>query len=133
MYTCQNACLVVCLDEMTYNLEHKIPGESLIFTCTTQEEHEQIDLYKTNKQIRTKIMHVFWEREKGLPTIKDMYKNRTHFEGYSNKLSITITQLTEEDSGVYWCEYEALDNAQNIISTKSSEAVALVIKSECRI
>ncbi|XP_041943678.1 uncharacterized protein LOC121706212 [Alosa sapidissima] len=91
-------------------LEEKVPGEPFSLHCSTQEQQSKLTLYKLSKANNINIMHVFREEsdKEGTPTYHQRYMNRVNFTGPLKDLSIIITNLTEEDSGVYYCKYTTL-------------------------
>lgn len=121
----------MCCFTEKYYLEERVPGESFIFHCSTNISLTHVTLYKGNKQSRTnQVLHVFDKKEGGLqPTYDDKYKNRVNFSGALTYLSVNITDLTEEDSGVYWCQYSGLDENFNVFNIIGNEVVALLVKS----
>ncbi|XP_062389125.1 uncharacterized protein LOC134077494 [Sardina pilchardus] len=110
-------------------LEERFPGESFSLHCSTQEQQEQLELHKISKQKRISVMHVFKDvkTDDKTDTYDDQYKNRVEFTGPLKNLSIIITNLTEEDSGIYYCQYSNEVDGEPIV-IMSNEVVALFVK-----
>lgn len=122
----------MCCFTEKYYLEERVPGESFIFHCSTNISLTHVTLYKGNKQSRTnQILHVFDKKTEGLQTTyEDKYKNRVKLHGAFTYLSVNITDLTEEDSGVYWCQYSGVDKNFDVFNIIGNEVVALLVKSK---
>ncbi|KAL2101261.1 hypothetical protein ACEWY4_003022 [Coilia grayii] len=117
------------LKDKSLSLEDKFLGESFSFTCSTSDEMRNVGVYKSNMaKGKTQIMNVSVKNGDKTSTITNAYEKRLHFTGSMKEMSITITQLIEEDSGIYWCQYSNVTMQGTVVTIDSKEVATLLVK-----
>ncbi|XP_063069716.1 uncharacterized protein LOC134460972 [Engraulis encrasicolus] len=119
-----SVCDSLVLKDKSLVLEDKMPGDNVSFNCSISGVMDNIDVVKGNQQGNVLIMNT----QGRSPTIEPQYRKRISFTRPLNKLSVTITQLTEEDSGIYWCQYSGLTENGDVIKADSKEIITLLVK-----
>ncbi|XP_036406341.1 uncharacterized protein LOC118792559 isoform X2 [Megalops cyprinoides] len=82
-------------------------GDSLTIQCSTTKDNYD-GLYLLGGLDEDTEVFFLYKKSKKL-TIGKKYSSRVKTEGEVNKLTITIANMTEDDSGVYWCKYRYLN------------------------
>ncbi|XP_036382356.1 uncharacterized protein LOC118776245 [Megalops cyprinoides] len=82
-------------------------GDSLTIQCSTTKDNYDGLYLLWGLDEKTEVFFLFKEDKK--LTLGMKYSSRVKTEGEVNKLTITIANMTEDDSGVYWCKYRYLN------------------------
>ncbi|XP_064180242.1 uncharacterized protein LOC135248995 isoform X1 [Anguilla rostrata] len=83
-------------------------GDSLTMQCsTTETDYEGVYLVQGLDEDE-EIFFLFRESMKLTP--REGYESRLRTEGELNNLKITLANMTEDDSSVYWCKYRRRDD-----------------------
>ncbi|XP_014058449.1 uncharacterized protein [Salmo salar] len=108
-------------------LVRKQEGDTMTIHCSTSlPDQENLSVYmRRTKEIE--VLYFYQAREK--LTLHETFKLRLMTNGRLNKMDITITNLTIEDSGVYWCVYSVYKSPKNE-KTEGEGAVLLVVNDE---
>jgi hypothetical protein len=109
-------------------LVRKQEGDTMTIHCRTSlPDQENLSVYmRLTKEILVLYFHQATEKL----TLHERFKLRLTTNGRLNKMDITITNLTIEDSGAYWCVYSVYKKS-NIETTEGEGAVLLVVNGEC--
>ncbi|TNN71023.1 hypothetical protein EYF80_018839 [Liparis tanakae] len=84
-------------------------GENVTLRCTTAgcsgniEMYDGMYLYHTDREKRKQVLYHAGSTEQ--INLEDGYKNRTQKEGSLNNHTISISELTVDDSGLYSCVF----------------------------
>ncbi|KAJ8363482.1 hypothetical protein SKAU_G00123130 [Synaphobranchus kaupii] len=100
-------------------------GQSFTMRCTTTET-DYDGLYVLwglgeNKEV------FFLFAETNRLTEGDGYRGRVQTEGEVNNLQIKIANMTEDDSGVYWCKYRHMNKMTFRLSRTAGNGSTLVV------
>ncbi|XP_071268386.1 uncharacterized protein [Salvelinus alpinus] len=108
-------------------LVRKQEGDTMTINCSTSlPDQENLSVYmRLTKEIQVLYFH---QATKKL-TLHGRFKLRLMTNGSLNKMNITITNLTIEDSGGYWCVYSVYKNTK-LEKTEGEGAVLLVVNDE---
>ncbi|XP_031419650.1 uncharacterized protein LOC116219845 [Clupea harengus] len=83
------------------NVEWRRIGEKIEITCSTDKPNQHaVFLYKSYHQRQS----LFYLLKEGVPSRTVAYKDKVEVTGF-NKLRATISNLTVDDTGVFWCQY----------------------------
>uniref|UniRef100_A0A673XNH7 Ig-like domain-containing protein n=1 Tax=Salmo trutta TaxID=8032 RepID=A0A673XNH7_SALTR len=109
-------------------LVRKQEGDTMTIHCSTSlPDQENLSVYmRWTKEIE--VLYFYQATEK--LTLHERFKLRLMTNGRLNKMDITITNLTIEDSGAYWCVYSVYKTHKNE-KTEGEGAVLLVVNGEC--
>nr|XP_046193768.1 uncharacterized protein LOC124023301 [Oncorhynchus gorbuscha] len=108
-------------------LVRKQEGDTMTIHCRTSlPDQENLSVYmRLTKEILVLYFHQATEKL----TLHERFKLRLTTNGRLNKMDITITNLTIEDSGAYWCVYSVYKKSK-IETTEGEGAVLLVVNDE---
>ncbi|XP_067089415.1 uncharacterized protein [Osmerus mordax] len=108
-------------------------GESFTISCNPSiKKQESLILRARLDKDETQVLNLDL-KTKTFTTIP-VLKHRLNYteNGDPNNLLITISNLTVEDTKIYWCEYIHFDNVSgNILMTDDGESVLLVVDGTC--
>ena len=104
------------------NVEWRRVGEKIEITCSTDKLNQNaVYLYKSYHQRQS----VFYLLKEGVPSRTVAYKDKVEVTGF-NKLRATISNLTVDDTGVFWCQYLRNDG-QKKHETENKEGETLLV------
>ncbi|XP_031419907.1 uncharacterized protein LOC116219906 isoform X2 [Clupea harengus] len=104
------------------NVEWRRVGEKIVITCSTDKPTQSaVYLYKSYHQRQS----VFYLLKEGVPSRTVAYKDKVKVTGF-NKLRATISNLTVNDTGVFWCQYLRHDGPTNH-ETENKEGETLLV------
>ncbi|XP_029584654.1 uncharacterized protein LOC115171724 isoform X1 [Salmo trutta] len=105
-------------------LVRKQEGDTMTIHCSTAlPDQENLSVYmRLTKEIEVLYFHQGNQKF----TLHKRFELRLTPNGKLNKMDITITNLTIEDSGVYWCVYSVYKTPK-IVKTEGEVAVLLVV------
>eukprot|EP00063_Salmo_salar_P074824 XP_014049659.1 PREDICTED: uncharacterized protein LOC106601799 isoform X3 [Salmo salar] len=108
-------------------LVRKQEGDTMTIHCSTSlPDQENLSVYmRLTKEIEVLYFHQGNQKF----TLHKRFELRLTPNGKLNKMDITITNLTIEDSGVYWCVYSVYKSPKNE-KTEGEGAVLLVVNDE---
>ncbi|XP_064171027.1 uncharacterized protein LOC135243265 [Anguilla rostrata] len=101
------------------------PGEGVTLTCsTTLKGQEALTLYKT----LLKPEKVFYLNRDPLQlTVEQPFQGRVATAGEFSALSVTISNLTAIDSGLYWCQYNKYNTHTHQLDECRGESPVTVV------
>ncbi|KAM7372094.1 hypothetical protein PAMP_009289 [Pampus punctatissimus] len=106
-------------------VEWKKVGEQVTIQCKCQSDQEYLFLKKGLEEDQV----LFTTNKKH--TISPQFADRLQLNGQILNLDILITNLTLNDTGLYWCEYKRFDMlTKTTKSTKDTGSVLLVVTDE---
>ena len=109
-------------------LVQKQEGDTMTIHCSTSlPDQENLSVYM---RLTKEILVLDQETEKLRGLNHERFKLRLTTNGRLNKMGITITNLTIEDSGAFWCVYSVYKK-NKIEKTEGEGAVLLVVNGEC--
>ncbi|KAI1896784.1 hypothetical protein AGOR_G00098380 [Albula goreensis] len=100
-------------------------GESVTIHCSSAEPGFD-GLYLLLGLHDEKEVFFFHKENKKLNMGHD-YKNRVQTQGELDKLTITIGNMTDDDSGVYWCKYRYFNPDEGQALKKTGIGSTLVV------
>ncbi|KAG7491585.1 hypothetical protein MATL_G00005740 [Megalops atlanticus] len=100
-------------------------GDSLTIQCSTTTDNYDGLYLLWGLDEETEIFFLHKETKK--LTIGTKYRSRVKTEGEVNKLTITIANMTEDDSGVYWCKYRHINEAMGNTDRAKGNGSSLVV------
>ncbi|KAM9471929.1 jupiter microtubule associated homolog 1b isoform 3-T5 [Salvelinus alpinus] len=105
-------------------LVRKQEGDTMTIHCSTSlPDQENLSVYmRLTKEIQVLYFHQATEKF----ILHERFKLRLMTNGRLNKMDITITNLTIEDSGAYWCVYSVYKKTK-LEKTEGEGAVLLVV------
>ncbi|CAB1342412.1 unnamed protein product [Coregonus sp. 'balchen'] len=105
-------------------LVRKQKGDTMTIHCSTSlQDQENLSVFM---RLTKEIQVFYFYQETGKITINKRFQTRLTTNGGLNKMDITITNLTIEDSGVYWCLYRVSMKSQ----TEGEGAILLVVNDD---
>ncbi|KAM7386759.1 hypothetical protein PAMA_009400 [Pampus argenteus] len=119
-----NFCLfftALCGAVRSSGVEWRNVGEHVTIQCKCQSEQDSLFL---KKGLKEEILYIISNRS----TKSTEFKHRLQLNGSLNNTDILITNLTLNDTGLYWCEYKRFDKGTTTYkSTIDSGSVLLVV------
>nr|XP_015212229.1 PREDICTED: uncharacterized protein LOC107078544 isoform X4 [Lepisosteus oculatus] len=103
------------------------PGESVSFSCSVSVL-DLDGLYVRRKF--TQEGEVLFVNKDGILTVKPGYTDRLITTGKLEDVKVTFRALTEGDSGVYVCEYFALDMGTGSMKKHEASGTLLLVRGE---
>ncbi|CAB1342403.1 unnamed protein product, partial [Coregonus sp. 'balchen'] len=92
-------------------LVRKQKGDTMTIHCsTTLQDQNNLSVFM---RLTKNILVFYYYQETGKITIHERFQLRLTTNGGLNKMDITITNLTIEDSGAYWCLYDDQNGASS--------------------
>nr|XP_023647546.1 uncharacterized protein LOC111833481 [Paramormyrops kingsleyae] len=82
-------------------------GKSITVKCSTTKNAKSMHLYQ-RMESEKKVLYYYRNPPKCTP--EDEYVDRVKTEGEMVNLSVTITNVTDDDSGLYWCSYNMIQD-----------------------
>ena len=108
-------------------------GESFTISCNPMvKPQESLILHARLDKNDTDVL--FLDLNKKTLIARSALTHRLKYteNGDRHTLLITISNLTVEDTNIYWCEYSRFDpNDGNVLITDGGESVLLVVDSTC--
>ncbi|KAJ7989755.1 hypothetical protein DPEC_G00307810 [Dallia pectoralis] len=127
LYLCCVVFLTICSSTLADEeagegrVVQKHEGDNITIHCrTSQTDREHLSLYR-RLTTETQVFNFYKNTEK--VTIQDKFLSRLKNVGVFQNMSLTIENLTTEDSGVYWCFYNGYKK-EDIFA----QSVLLVVK-----
>ncbi|XP_072568239.1 uncharacterized protein [Paramormyrops kingsleyae] len=96
-------------------------GKSITVKCSTTKNAESMHLYR-RMELEKKVLYYYRNPAKCRP--EDEFVDRVKTEGEMVNLSVTITNVTDDDSGLYWCSYNMI---QDLNLKKFNSSYTLVV------
>ncbi|XP_072568235.1 uncharacterized protein [Paramormyrops kingsleyae] len=96
-------------------------GKSITVKCSTTKNAESMHLYQ-RMESEKKVLYYFRNPPKCTP--EDEFVDRVKTEGEMVNLSVTISNVTDDDSGLYWCSYNMI---QDLNLKKFNSSFTLVV------
>ncbi|XP_064871132.1 uncharacterized protein LOC135568041 isoform X2 [Oncorhynchus nerka] len=123
-------CLLCCtLSEKGSKglLVRKQEGDTMTIHCSTSlPDQENLSVYM---RLTKEILVLYFHQASEKLTLHERFKLRLTTNRRLNKMDITITNLTIEDSGAFWCVYSVYKK-NKIEKTEGEGAVLLVVNDE---
>ncbi|XP_036797529.1 uncharacterized protein LOC118936313 isoform X3 [Oncorhynchus mykiss] len=108
-------------------LVRKQEGDTMTIHCSTSlPDQENLGVYM---RLTKEIAVLYFHQETKKLILHERFKLRLTTNGRLNKMDITITNLTIEDSGAFWCVYSVYKK-NKIEKTEGEGAVLLVVNDE---
>ncbi|XP_036794861.1 uncharacterized protein LOC110486896 isoform X1 [Oncorhynchus mykiss] len=108
-------------------LVRKQEGDTMTIHCSTSlPDQENLGVYM---RLTKEIPVLYFHQETKKLILHERFKLRLTTNGRLNKMDITITNLTIEDSGAFWCVYSVYKK-NKIEKTEGEGAVLLVVNDE---
>uniref|UniRef100_A0A8C7KVJ9 Immunoglobulin domain-containing protein n=1 Tax=Oncorhynchus kisutch TaxID=8019 RepID=A0A8C7KVJ9_ONCKI len=108
-------------------LVRKQEGDTVTIHCSTSlPDQENLGV---SMRLTKEILVLYFHQATKKLTLHERFKLRLTTNGRLNKMDITITNLTIEDSGAYWCVY-GVYKKNKIEKTEGEGAVLLVVNDE---
>ncbi|XP_041735088.2 uncharacterized protein LOC121568756 isoform X1 [Coregonus clupeaformis] len=105
-------------------LVRKQKGDTMTIHCSTSlQDQKNLSVFM---RLTKNILVFYYYQETGKITIHERFQLRLTTNGGLNKMDITITNLTIEDSGAYWCLYGVSKKPK----TEGEGAVLLVVNDD---
>ncbi|XP_051568090.1 uncharacterized protein LOC127449034 [Myxocyprinus asiaticus] len=90
-------------------------GKEITIPCATNKSPQHgVYMYK---QAKTEMQQIFYFYKDGTFTPKTLYKGKVYLRGEFPNLSATFRNLTGEDVGLYWCEFNWEDKINHSSAT----------------
>ncbi|XP_072568238.1 uncharacterized protein [Paramormyrops kingsleyae] len=97
-------------------------GKSITVKCSTTKNAASMHLYQ-RMESEKKVLYYYRNPAKCTP--EDEFVDRVKTEGEMVNLSVTITNVTDDDSGLYWCSYNMIQDL-NLMKFTSSFTLVVV-------
>ncbi|XP_048870635.1 uncharacterized protein LOC125742571 isoform X3 [Brienomyrus brachyistius] len=102
-------------------------GKSFTVKCSTTQDTESLHLYQ-RMESEKKVLYYFRSPPKCSPT--EGYVGRVKTEDEMADVSITITNVTDDDSGLYWCSYNIIRD--NDVKKFTSKITLVVVNANLK-
>ncbi|XP_048870633.1 uncharacterized protein LOC125742571 isoform X1 [Brienomyrus brachyistius] len=103
-------------------------GKSFTVKCSTTQDTESLHLYQ-RMESEKKVLYYF--RNPPKCSLGEGYVGRVKIEAEMADVSITITNVTDDDSGLYWCSYNIIRD--NDVKKFTSNITLVVINADLKL
>lgn len=101
-------------------------AKSITVKCSTTKNAASMHLYQ---RMESEKEVLYYYRNPAKCTLKNEYVGRVETEGEMLSLSVTITNITDDDTGLYWCSYNVIQGSDLIKFT--SNYTLVIVNGKC--
>ncbi|MFT7804098.1 uncharacterized protein LOC108939998 [Arapaima gigas] len=118
------SCIAVTTLENVKILRVK-KGQPMSLQCSTNQEDFMSMELQWRMETETRVLYFYQASRK--MTLGEQYSERVKWEGEMTKLSVTIYNATADDSGIYWCVYNKVNNQTRSVDKIPGKGSILVV------